>query len=116
MTPTISLQGAYATIWDQCNVMAGPYRRISFELLETFGLEAHHKQREMFRKEMEENRLFEKRPLTEEMIEYMVHDANCRVPKVYESLNSLISPLWRPEFQQKVEMWLEESRSEDLQE
>lgn len=55
MTPTISLQGAYATIWDQCNVMAGPYRPISFELLETFGLEAHHKteeQREMFRKGM----------------------------------------------------------------
>ncbi|KAJ8047356.1 Egalitarian protein-like [Holothuria leucospilota] len=113
------ISGAYATIWDQCNVMAGPYRPISFELLETFGLEAHHKteeQREMFRKEMNENRLFEKRPLTEEMIEYVVHDAKCWVPKLYESLNSLISPLWRPEFQQKVEMWLEESRSEDLQE
>lgn len=113
------ISGAYATIWDQCNVMAGPYRPISFELLETFGLEAHHKteeQREVFRKEMNENRLFEKRPLTEEITEYIVHDANCWVPKVYESLNRLISPLWRPEFQQKVEMWLEESRSEDLQE
>ncbi|KAJ8047358.1 hypothetical protein HOLleu_06339 [Holothuria leucospilota] len=91
--------------------MSGPYRPSSpAELLQAFGIHARHKT-EAFEKEMNENRLFEKRPLTKEMIEYVVDDAKCWVPKVYESLNRLISPLWKPEFQNKVERWLEESRT-----
>ncbi|KAJ8047362.1 hypothetical protein HOLleu_06345 [Holothuria leucospilota] len=105
---------AFATIWDQCNFMSGPFRPSSpSELLQAFGLQARHKTEE-FEKELTENRLFEKRPLTEEMIEYVVDEAKCWVPKVYESLNRLISPLWRPEFEEKVERLLEECRTVDV--
>lgn len=111
LTNVFDISGAYALILDQCNFMSGPNRPSSpAELLEAFGTHARHRA-ESFEKEMKDNRLFEKRPLTEEMIEYVVNDAKCWVPKVYESLNRLISPLWRPEFQNQVERWLEASRT-----
>lgn len=112
LTNVFDTSAAYTTIWDQCNVLSGPFRPKLVALLEVFGFKAQHKTEE-FEKKMHEDEIFGMRPLTEEMIEYATDDVLCLVPQIYETMNRLISPLWRPYFEKKVERYLEESRTRD---
>lgn len=112
LTNVFDTSAAYTTIWDQCNVRAGPFRPKLSALLEVFGFKAQHKTGE-FEKRIHENQLFGRRPLTKEMIEYAIDDVLCLVPVIYETMNSLISPLWRPYFEKKIKRSLEESCIKD---
>ncbi|PIK52698.1 putative exosome component 10-like [Apostichopus japonicus] len=112
LTNVFDTSAAYTTIWDQCNIFAGPYRPKLALLLEIFRLTAEQKT-EAFAELVHDKQLFGQRPLTKEMIKYASDDVLCLLPVIYESLDKLISPLWRPHFEQKVEQYLEESRIRD---
>ncbi|XP_071817603.1 uncharacterized protein [Apostichopus japonicus] len=112
LTNVFDTSAAYTTIWDQCNIFSGPFRPKLASLLEIFRLTAEQKTEE-FAELLHNEQLFGQRPLTEEMIEYASDDVLCLLPVIYESLDKLISPLWRPHFEEKVEQFLEESRIRD---
>ncbi|PIK55610.1 putative exosome component 10-like [Apostichopus japonicus] len=112
LTNVFDTSAAYTTIWDQCNIFSGPFRPKLASLIEIFRLTANQKT-EAFAELVHDKQLFGQRPLTEEMIEYASDDVFCLLPVIYESLDKLISPLWRPHFEQKVEQYLEESRIRD---
>ncbi|XP_071817611.1 uncharacterized protein [Apostichopus japonicus] len=112
LTNVFDTSAAYTTIWDQCNIFSGPFRPKLASLLEIFRLTAEQKT-DAFAELVHDKQLFGQRPLTEEMIKYASDDVFCLLPVIYESLDKLISPLWRPHFEQKVEQYLEESRIRD---
>ncbi|PIK34393.1 hypothetical protein BSL78_28784 [Apostichopus japonicus] len=95
LTNVFDTSVAYTTIWEQCNIFAGPYRPKLSLLIELYGLTAKHKTDE-FEALVHDKQLFAKRPLTKEMIQYAADDVRCLVPVIYGALNKLISPLWRP--------------------
>lgn len=81
-----NIQAAYTTIWEQCNIFAGPYRPKLSLLFEIYQMTAKHKTAE-FEALVHDKQLFAKRPLTKEMLEYAADDVRCLVPVIYEALN-----------------------------
>ncbi|XP_071816594.1 uncharacterized protein [Apostichopus japonicus] len=115
LTNVFDTSVAYITIWEQCNILAGPWRPKLSLLIELYGLTAKHKTDE-FEALVHDKQIFAKRPLTKEMIQYAADDVRCLVPVIYEALNKLISPLWRPQFEESVTHHLAESRVRDPRE
>ncbi|KAJ8047366.1 piRNA biogenesis protein EXD1 [Holothuria leucospilota] len=111
LTNVFDTSTAFMTLCDQFNILRRPYRPKLVELFSVFGYDAKQK-KSLFSYEQP----FGKRPLTSEMLEYAADDVLGLVPLIYENMNRLISPLWRPFFEAEVNRSLRESRLRDLHE
>ncbi|KAJ8047365.1 Egalitarian protein-like [Holothuria leucospilota] len=112
LTNVFDTSTAFTTLWDQCNVSGEPRRPKLTALLEVFSFKAKHKT-DSFISQIHNNKLFGERPLTKQMLEYASDDVLCLVSGMYETMNRLLSPLWRPFFEEEVKRDLRESRIRD---
>ncbi|XP_071491336.1 uncharacterized protein [Diadema antillarum] len=94
---------AYSTIMEQCNKIGGPYRIGQKAMCSVLGEDTTFKDDAIFERMTSDKQFWARRPLTADMKNYAAADPACLVPHVYQTLDGMISPLWRVYFDAECE-------------